>query len=476
MYRRSLTHVLGPFFLAVVLFVLVQIGKRPQEPPPQPAPSHPTVPEQTPPTASQRHPFEGTLVGRRSRVIELQTLPASKGDDLLREIQEHLERGDVGQAETHLRKLPHTSLSDPVMRQHVAVLWNNLGILQEQRIGTEGALVTFNEAAALDPGNATIQLNLAHAYWLVRDPHLTADFLKAVIALAPDEAFPHLALADVLQEQDRLAEAGQHLQQARDRLATDPTLQSYLTSVIRKLERSGRAEEGLIPRSSAHFVVKFDGAEDHTTWATVLDILEDAYRDIGQELGYFPSKPMLVVLLAKEGFQGATDSPTWADGLFDPVLGRIQIPTQGALTERKWLTRVLRHEFVHALLHEEMSATGAVVPTWLNEGLAVYFSGDGQQNMDAAIGTTVQVVPLTALEGTWNRLSPETARIAYVEATSATYYLLERFGMQRMREVLADLKTHGTFTKAMENKLSISYDQFQRLWLDHHREQGHVPS
>ncbi|HET9846569.1 MAG TPA: hypothetical protein VFQ02_12500, partial [Nitrospira sp.] len=417
MFRRSLTHVLGPFFLALMLFVLFHIGKRPQESPPQPAPSHPVVPDQTLPTASQ-HPSEDKLSARRSRVIEWQAFPDLKGMDLLREIQEQLERGDIGQADAQLRELSSSLLSDTIMRQHVAVMWNNLGILQEQSSGTEAALNTFKKAAALDPGNATIQLNLAHAYWVLRDPHLTAEFLRSLIALVPDEAFPHLALADVLQEHDHLEEAGHHLQQAKERLATDPTLQSYLTSVIRKLERSRRVEERLIPRRSAHFIVKFDGEEDYITWSIVLDILETAYREIGQEFQYFPTKPLLVVLLAKETFQSATDSPTWADGLFDPVLGRIQIPTQGALTDRKWLTRVLRHEFVHALLHDEMNATGAVVPTWLNEGLAMHLSGDVQQDIDFATDGTVQVVPLPTLEGSWSRLSPEAAQMAYLEAGS----------------------------------------------------------
>ena len=73
-------------------------------------------------------------------------------------------------------------------------------------------------------------------------------------------------------------------------------------------------------------------------------------------------------------FHAATGGPAWADGSFDPIEGRIKIPTQGALTRPKWLTAVLRQEYVHAVLHDRMSGRLEAVPTWLNEGLAMSLS------------------------------------------------------------------------------------------------------
>jgi hypothetical protein len=209
----------------------------------------------------------------------------------------------------------------------------------------------------------------------------TGEFLQKVVALTPDEPFPHVALADLLQEKDRLSEAGKHLAQAKDRLKKDPGLQSYVKTVTAKVQRTEKAEEKFSTHRSVHFTVKYDGTEDPETWTAVLDILEEAYRDIGQKFNFFPSRPIIVVLHTKNQFQGATGSPNWADGLFDPVLGRIQIPTQGAGTDRVWLARVLRHEFVHALIQEELGATAGSIPTWLNEGLAMQLAGDPWQDI-----------------------------------------------------------------------------------------------
>jgi hypothetical protein len=219
-------------------------------------------------------------------------------------------------------------------------------------------------------------------------------------------------------------------------------------------------------RNSTHFVVKFDGEEDQNTWTSALEILEEAYREIGQKFGHFPSKPIMVVLHAKDSFQGVTGSPAWADGLYDPILGRIQIPTQGATTDRKWLASVLRHEYVHALLHDRLGTSSAALPTWLNEGLAMQLAGDAWPELDQVMGGDIQVIPLTYLEGSWSALPASTSAVAYLEANSATRYLIERWGMVGVVELLNALQAKSTIAVALQNKLFVSYEQFHRQWLE----------
>jgi tetratricopeptide (TPR) repeat protein len=477
MYRRNITHILGPLAIVLISFVLYHAWLKPHYFPDPLSPPIQTIPDETAPTPAQ-HADETPLIGsKRPRTIDPVTIPVPRHIDLLGAIHDELEKGNAAPAEAKLADIPASALSDPSVRRHVAVLWNNLGIVQERAGGPEVALKAFKKAVALDPGNAIAMLNLAHAYWGLRDPNLTVEFLTKVIALAPDEAFPHLALADLLQEQDKLAEAGRHLGEATDRIRKDPALQSYLKIVTAKVQHTEKIEEKLASRSSVHFIVKFDGNEDHATWTTVLDILEEAYRDIGQKFNHFPAKPITVILLTKAGFQSATTSPVWADGLFDPVLGRIQVPTQGALTDRGWLTRVLRHEFVHALLHDQLGTSSGSIPTWLNEGLAMQLSGDSWKEMDRVLEGDIQLVPLTALEGSWEHLSPQAATVAYLEANSATHYLLDRFGMHKMHEILAHLKARQTITMALQDKLLLSYDRFQQQWADtFHSKLHHRPS
>jgi Flp pilus assembly protein TadD len=472
MYRRNISHILYYVAGVIGLFIVFQAWVKPTYLPPTPPVPPQTVTDQqhnTAPEPTREEPREPEL--KQVRVIDPSVVPDTKDQELLAVIRDEIEKGNVKTAETKLADLPASVSSDAKTRPYVAVLWNNLGIQLEKTGGTAASVYAFKKASSLDAKNPTVHLNLAHAYWELRDPAMTREFLDRLIALAPAEPFPHLALADYLQERDQLREAARHLDQAADRAEKDPAVQSYLRTVTAKVRRTEKTEERLTSHDSTHFTVKFDGEADQATWATVLDILEEAYREIGQKFGHFPTKPIVVVLHAKASFQSATGSPAWADGLFDPVLGRIQVPVQDATVDRAWLTRVLRHEFVHALLHDQSGTAGSTIPTWLNEGLAMHLSGDRWSDIDQLAKQNVTLIPLPALEGPWGGLSSDAALVAYLEANSAVHYLIERYSMHRVNELLSHLKARQTLPAAMQSQLSLSYEQFQTRWMDQLQEQ-----
>jgi tetratricopeptide (TPR) repeat protein len=473
MYRYNIFHVLFPVACLIGLFVVYQAWFKPAYlptlPPDQP---HAVVEDSqdAPPKPYHDGPLEPE--SKQTRLIDPSVVPKTMHSGLLETIRDEIEKGNVKTAETKLADLPATIEDDNTTRPYLSILWNNLGIQQETHGGTAVSIKAFKKAASLDAKNPVVQLNLAHAYWELRDPAMTQDFLEQLAALAPNEPFPHLALADLFQDRDQLGEAARHLDQATALAGKDPAVQSYLRTVTAKVRGTEKSESRLISRNSTHFTVKFDGEADQAAWAVVLEILEEAYREIGQKFGHFPSKTIVVVLHAKSTFQSATGSPVWADGLFDPVLGRIQVPAQDILADRAWLTRVLRHEFVHALLHDQLGPAGSAIPTWLNEGLAMELSGDRWSDLDQIMKQEFTLIPLPALEGGWGGLSSDAATVAYLEANSAVHYLIDHYGMPRVQELLVHLKAKQALSAAMQSQLSMSYEQFQSRWVDQLQEHG----
>ncbi|HSA87854.1 MAG TPA: hypothetical protein VLE46_16890 [Nitrospira sp.] len=470
MYRRNIGHILMPLAVGLALVVGYNLFLKPVQPPQmvQPVESvEPLAPPPAPPSSRQSE-----SAAKSVRALDQSAVPSTPHEGLLEAIRDEIEKHNLSFAETKLKELPPSVLSDAQSKRFVATLWNNLGLQQERLNGTPASVKAFKRAADLDESNPVILMNLAHAYWEQRDRALDEEFLMKLIKTAPDEPFPHLAMADLLQERDQLEEAAKHLDQAADRARQEPTLQSYLVAVTKKIRRTQSVESHMAARSSSHFVVKFDGEEDQSTWITVLEILEEAYRQIGQKFSHFPSKTITVVLHTKDSFQGATGSPAWADGLYDPVLGRIQIPTQGATTDRKWLASVLRHEYVHALLHDRLGASNGLLPTWLNEGLAMQLAGDAWPELGHAMSGDVKLVPLTYLEGSWNNLPAGTSVLAYLEANSATRYLIDRWGMARVDDLLSAFQAKSSMAAALQDKLFISYEQFHRQWLESFEQSG----
>ena len=439
---------------------------------PEPQVTAPTRPPTTPAASTSPRVAPTTAHPPAQEIPPVADLAASSYSSAytasLKTIATLIQDGRDVDAEAQLRALPPDVLTNLRVRHYVAVLWNNLGVLKAKTHGAAAAVASFKSAVSLNPGDPTATVNLTHTLWELKDPALTREFLENASRLAPQEPLPHLALADLLYERDDLAGAARHLEQASRYAESHPELHSFLEFVTTKVKRASQAEEKYQSRDSSHFTVKFDGAEDYATWTSVLDILEDAYREIGGRFGYYPIQPILVVLHTRARFHTASGSPAWADGLFDPILGRIQVPTQGALTDQTWLSRILRHEFVHALLHQRMNGRLRAVPTWLNEGLAMHLAGDRWADIEE-IGLRqgeMQLLPLSALEGGWMNLPSPTARLAYLEGNSATQYLMDRFGMEKVREILGLLASGHAIGPALHDRLFMSYDEFQRRWLE----------
>jgi peptidase MA superfamily protein len=125
------------------------------------------------------------------------------------------------------------------------------------------------------------------------------------------------------------------------------------------------------------------------------------------------------------------------------------------------------------LLHDHQGVNNNALPTWLNEGLAMQLSSDHWPDVDQLSRSEISLMPLATLEGSWAGLSADAASVAYLEADSATHYIVSRYGMHEVQQLLERLKKKQTLAAAIQAELSLSYDQFQSRWLEHWQE-GHA--
>ena len=219
MYRRNISHILYPIACLIGLFLVYQVWFKPTYLPTPP--SQPNAVAEHSPEPQPEPPHDIPSEPKQTRLIDSSVVPDTTHHKLLETIRDEIEKGNVKTAETKLADLPASIATDHTTRSYVAILWNNLGIQQERSDGTAVSIKAFKKAASLDATNPIIQLNLAHAYWELRDPAMTEEFLEKLVALAPNEPFPHLALAELFQEQDQLGAAARHLDQAAARSGKD---------------------------------------------------------------------------------------------------------------------------------------------------------------------------------------------------------------------------------------------------------------
>jgi len=228
-YRRDISFTLQILAVLLGAFVFYHVWT---QPPPTPVPTSASLPSTNidattsfPPVLVEPTP---PLDVPRTRLIEFGEAPSAAHQH----IRDDLDRGEYKLAESALRRLSETSRTSARDKAYVAALWNNLGVQQEKLGGIEVSVNAFKRAGAFAPHNATALLNLTQAYWGLRHRALTQPFLETVIQIAPDDPFPHLALAELLIDKGRKAEAAPHLKRAKTRIHRDP----HLTTLLEKLE------------------------------------------------------------------------------------------------------------------------------------------------------------------------------------------------------------------------------------------------
>jgi len=232
-------------------------------------------------------------------------------------------------------------------------------------------------------------------------------------------------------------------------------------ALARRLER-GRAEAerlgGLCRESSTHFVAAFDCGAGSRAARACLDILEDAYRSVGQLFEIFPDGPIPVVVYPDRSFDKEGHA-SWSAAVYD---GKIRLPAAGADPHSLAFRGTLFHEYAHALLHR--ATAGKSIPAWLNEGLAEVARYRADVGPAALCLVDSHSFRLRSLEGSFQGLNQNAAFYAYLESRHAVERVIDRFGERGVRAVLSEVSRGSPFALAFEKALGVEYGAFTRAF------------
>ena len=348
----------------------------------------------------------------------------------------------------------------------------------------------FGRAAADDPGSAARRQDVVRCFegwgWqalregrpdeaglLFRqgltqtpdDPALLKGLgLAAVHAGRPDDAFAPLEQAARAEYDPDVRLLLAHLHDRRDDLAPaivnlravlerEPT-HAAARRLLEKVEREQRAEAGFQRDVTPRFVVKYRDARDPDARRALIAHLEVAAERVGRMLAYAPQERTTVVLYEHREFRDVTRTHSWASGLFD---GKIRLPVGPVLPPAREVERLVAHEYAHAAIHD---LSRGRAPRWLHEGLAQVLEG-------ATSDPTLQVpggLTLAGVEALAGDPDPLRARTGYDVALWIVRDLLDRGGIESLRELLGRLGAGETIAEAMPRIYGLRLTELESQW------------
>ncbi len=230
---------------------------------------------------------------------------------------------------------------------------------------------------------------------------------------------------------------------------------------LAQLQEEQRAFAHFLTDATAHCDSRYD-PDDSAISARAPELhaaLEEAWQDVVGALGVTPPGRILVLWLSPERYRGA--APEWSGGLYD---GRVRVLLHAETGVDAALRATLRHELTHAVLH----SLGAVLPTWLHEGLAQRREGRDPERARRRLRSLGVTLEAAALDVDWTAWTDkQRLEQAYGLALSLVAWLEERHGASAVASLLLAARG-GDFAGAWTRIFARPFAEMEaehRAWL-----------
>jgi len=203
------------------------------------------------------------------------------------------------------------------------------------------------------------------------------------------------------------------------------------TPLLERVRRERQVERDMERALAGRFTLAYAAEVSRELADAILAELQQAYNDLGSELGFYPEVDIPVLLYARDDFAAVTRSPAWAGAVYD---GKIRVPLGGLERMTPALKDLLRHEYAHVLAR--FLGKGRV-PVWLNEG----FAGLVEVRQVEHVGSPSagRALPPEALERPFTELSNELVPLAYAQSRMRVGRMVDLCGWSALGELMRQL-------------------------------------
>jgi hypothetical protein len=198
---------------------------------------------------------------------------------------------------------------------------------------------------------------------------------------------------------------------------------------------------------------------------TAQQVLARLAEDTGAEL----KKPVKIYIYANsQDLQGAMIFPReWTGGVTFARFGTIAIGI--APDTLNWGKRALAHELTHLVIHQVTFNPYSDLPTWLDEGLAMYAEGTLEPILAVLLYEAVaedRLISVRSLSSPFSAYAEE-ASLAYAESYSVVEFLINSYGQSRMLELLNTFREGSSYDGALKKVYGFDMDGLNSLWREY---------
>ncbi len=198
----------------------------------------------------------------------------------------------------------------------------------------------------------------------------------------------------------------------------------------------------------------------------LMNACQEGLARLTRDIGVYTARPVRIYVYASTSdLRGAMVFPMeWTGGAAFTEFGIIAIGISPGQVD--WGKGALVHELTHLAVHQLIFSPYGKLPTWLDEGLAMYNEGELDPYLQAWLREAVSEDKLISVRTLCSPFSAESekAYISYAESYSLVEYLLDNYGRGKILALLNLFKQGSTYDEALIKVYGFDIDGLDSRW------------
>jgi hypothetical protein len=198
----------------------------------------------------------------------------------------------------------------------------------------------------------------------------------------------------------------------------------------------------------------------------LMSAAQQALARLSQDTGAQLKKPVRLYIYASTwDLQGAMIFPQeWTGGA--AYAGYDTIAIGISTSSLNWGKRVIAHELSHIVTHQMTYNPYNGLPTWLDEGLAMYAEGALEASFASSLGRAItadSLISVRSLASPFSAIS-EQAIQSYAESFSIVEFLISQYGQDKMLALLNTFQEGTGWDSALVKVYGFDMDGLEARW------------
>lgn len=387
------------------------------------------------------------------------------------------EKGDSAAALATYEEALKMAPEDQVLLKNYISALNNLGVEESNNRSFVKAQQYFEKAttALFELDDAKVRDSIRHNYselltlWgteLMKRNQVTEArrALEQAITLNDANGVAYESLGDLAYEGNDYPSAAKHYLAA---LPINENNKNYLENRLQMIQDESELEGNFLQVNDGdnRFLLQYVKYNGGTTITQVLEMLNEAYDTIGDDLGVYPARRVNVKIYTQEDFARVAKLPEWAIGIFD---GKMRLRVSEVQSAPALVRDLIFHEYTHAVLAMNIKQE---VPAWFHEGIAQLMEPQFRENAreleQVRVALTRHQISFEQLEESFREISSkDTAENAYLLSKYFLTHLNRKYGHEKLQEWVTLLTKDVKFASAFKQTYQVDLGEAQKAWID----------